>query len=256
MHLMNNKWVLNEGRIEMPEIKKVKGRVKTYIQGLDERMQGGIPQGYVVLVCGTAGSMKSSFTFNIIYNAAKNEGKKGLYVSLEQERGSLLRQMKKLGMNIKEVKELITLIELREPRKRGGKDTFFKKGDWMEALLSQIQNYKKTMGFELLVIDSLDALYALTTIKDPRTEIFHFFRGLRNLGITTFIITEMPQSRKEFGKYEVESFLSDGIIHLSIERLGNTVGRYVNIAKMRETRHATDFFPLVVDENGFAIIAK
>ena len=251
---MHNK--IEKGRNRMPEIKKVKGRVKTYIKDLDERMQGGIPQGYVVLVCGTAGSMKSSFTFNIIYNAAKHEGKKGLYVSLEQERCSLIRQMKKLGMNIKDVKELITLIELREPIKIGSKDTFFKKGDWMSVLLTQIQSYKKTMDFELLIIDSLDALYALTTIKDPRTEIFHFFRGLRNLGITTFIITEMPQSRKEFGKYEVESFLSDGIIHLSIERLGNTVGRFVNIAKMRETKHATDFFPLVVDENGFAIIAK
>jgi len=241
----------------MPEIKKVKGRVKTYVKDLDERMEGGVPKGYVVLVCGTAGSMKSSFTFNILYNAAKNENVKGLYVSLEQERGSLLRQMKKLGMNIKNVSHLVSLIELREPIKRGvGKETLFKKGNWMDALLTQIQNYKKAIDFEILVIDSLDALYALTTIEDPRTEIFHFFRGLRNLGITTFIITEMPQSRKEFGKYDVESFLSDGIIHLAIERLGNTVGRFVNIAKMRETRHATDFFPLVVDENGFAIIAK
>jgi len=241
----------------MPEIKKVKGRVKTYVKDLDERMEGGVPKGYVVLVCGTAGSMKSSFTFNILYNAAKNENVKGLYVSLEQERGSLLRQMKKLGMNIKNVSHLVSLIELREPIKRGvGKETLFKKGNWMDALLTQIQNYKKAIDFEILVIDSLDALYALTTIEDPRTEIFHFFRGLRNLGITTFIITEMPQSKKEFGKYDVESFLSDGIIHLAIERLGNTVGRFVNIAKMRETRHATDFFPLVVDENGFAIIAK
>ncbi|MDI6916903.1 MAG: ATPase domain-containing protein [Thermoplasmatales archaeon] len=240
----------------MPEIKKVKGRVRTYVKDLDERMEGGVPKGYVVLVCGTAGSMKSSFTFNILYNAAKNESVKGLYISLEQERDSLLRQMRKLGMNIKDVKELVTLIELREPIKRGSKETLFKKGNWMEALFTQIQNYKKAMDFEILIIDSLDALYALTTIEDPRIEIFHFFRGLRNLGITTFIITEMPQSRKEFGKYEVESFLSDGIIHLAIERLGNTVGRFVNIAKMRETKHATDFFPLVVDENGFAIIAK
>jgi len=240
----------------MPEIKKVKGRVMTYVKDLDERMEGGVPKGYVVLVCGTAGSMKSSFTFNILYNAAKNESVKGLYISLEQERGSLLRQMRKLGMNIKDVKELVTLIELREPIKRGSKETLFKRGNWMDALFTQIRNYKKTIDFEILIIDSLDALYALTTIEDPRTEIFHFFRGLRNLGITTFIITEMPQSRKEFGKYEVESFLSDGIIHLAIERLGNTVGRFVNIAKMRETKHATNFFPLVVDENDFAIIAK
>ena len=32
----------------MPEIKKVKGRVMTYVKDLDERMEGGIPQGYVV----------------------------------------------------------------------------------------------------------------------------------------------------------------------------------------------------------------
>lgn len=242
----------------MPEIKGIRGRVKTYVKDLDQRMEGGIPKGYVVLVCGTAGSMKSSFTFNILYNAAKSEGAKGLYISLEQDRSSLIRQMRKIGMSIRDVSELVSVIELREPIKRevtkGG--TFFKKENWMEVLLTQIQNYKKTMDFELVVIDSMDALYALTPISDPRTEIFHFFRGLRNLGITTFIISEMPQSKKEFGKYEVESFLADGIIHLSIERLGNTVGRYVNIVKMRETKHATDFFPLVVDESGFGIIAR
>jgi len=116
----------------MPEIKKVKGRVMTYVKDLDERMEGGVPKGYVVLVCGTAGSMKSSFTFNILYNAAKNESVKGLYISLEQERGSLLRQMRKLGMNIKDVKGLVTLIELREPIKEEVRKHFLKEETgWM-----------------------------------------------------------------------------------------------------------------------------
>ena len=43
-------------------------KIKTYIEGLDQRLEGGIPPGHIVLVCGTSGSMKSSLTFNIGYN--------------------------------------------------------------------------------------------------------------------------------------------------------------------------------------------
>ena len=46
----------------------MKPRVKTYIQGLDEQMSGGVPKGHVVLISGMPGTMKSSVAFNILYN--------------------------------------------------------------------------------------------------------------------------------------------------------------------------------------------
>ena len=39
-------------------------RIPTNILGLDESMEGGIPQGHIVIVAGASGAMKSSVTFS------------------------------------------------------------------------------------------------------------------------------------------------------------------------------------------------
>ena len=41
-------------------------RIPTHIEGLDENMQGGIPQGHICLVAGASGAMKSSLTFSCL----------------------------------------------------------------------------------------------------------------------------------------------------------------------------------------------
>ncbi|MFO7618985.1 MAG: RAD55 family ATPase [Thermoplasmata archaeon] len=61
-------------------------RIKTYVKGLDEVMQGGIPEGSVILIAGKPGTMKSSFAFNILYHNANKEDMSGVYVTLEQGR--------------------------------------------------------------------------------------------------------------------------------------------------------------------------
>ena len=40
-------------------------RIPTHIEGLDEKMQGGIPQGHISIVAGASGAMKSSLTFSM-----------------------------------------------------------------------------------------------------------------------------------------------------------------------------------------------
>ena len=81
-------------------------RVPTFIKGLDENMEGGIPKGYVVLLTGMPGSMKSSVGFNILYNNAKQNKTKGVYISLEQGRDSLLEQMNRLNMPVADIENL------------------------------------------------------------------------------------------------------------------------------------------------------
>jgi circadian clock protein KaiC len=240
----------------MAENDETHERLKTYVGGLDERLGGGIPRGHIVLLCGGSGTLKSSFAFNILYNLAKERKIKGSYLSLEQSRASLKRHMKKLGMDPDEVKDALAIIDLGALRKEMREFEKTEKVEWLESLERQIRTYKSYLGFEVLVIDSLDALYVLSRLDNPRNEMFHFFEVLRDLELTTIMISEMPQDRVQFGKYEVEPFLADGIIHLVMEREGRTVGRYVSVVKMRETKHSTDYFPLLVDQTGFKIVTK
>jgi KaiC/GvpD/RAD55 family RecA-like ATPase len=84
---------------------------KSYIKGFDEELNGGIPEGHIILVSGTPGTMKSSVAYNILYNNIKFEGSTGVYVSLEQSRENLLFQLKSLGLH--DIDDLnLTILDL------------------------------------------------------------------------------------------------------------------------------------------------
>ena len=68
-------------------------RIPTYISGLDEKMQGGIPKGHIVLIAGVSGSMKSSIGFASLYHAVLEGRTSGIYVTLEQSKESLATHM-------------------------------------------------------------------------------------------------------------------------------------------------------------------
>jgi len=86
-------------------------RIPIYIQGLDEHIQGGIPEGSVVLLSGISGTMKSSLCFNIMFNEAL-KGKNALYVTLEQSSQSLLVHVENLGFDFTKV-NIITVTSLQ-----------------------------------------------------------------------------------------------------------------------------------------------
>jgi len=230
-------------------------RIGTYVKGLDERMEGGIPKGHITLICGRAGSMKSTLAWNIIYNSAKLKKTRCIYISLEQRGESLLRQMKKFGMDTAGMEEIM-IMDLGKLRSTKELSIAPSQQDWMPAILRGITAYKGTFGCEIVVIDSLDALYTLSSMESPRVKLYHFIEGLRDLNLTVFLISEIRESDFKFGQFGVESFLSDGIIHIDLSREGKQVGRYIGIAKMRETNHVQGYFPLIADRTGFRIVTK
>ena len=179
-----------------------------------------------------------------------------MYLTLEQSRQSLLEHMEKLGMEQEGLDDLV-VIDLAKVRKEvaGGGDMKTKDIDWINSIMTALKSYKEMFGCEVLVLDSLAAVYALTTFKKPRSELFYFFEELRDLGLTTFLISEMPTDKNVFGLYGVEDFLADGIIHLNVERSGNTVNLFVSIVKMRKTHHDRSYFPLIFENGEFEIVA-
>ncbi len=232
--------------------------VKTYVGGLDDKIEGGIPQGSVILISGPTGSMKSSFSFYIAYNHLKNT-KNGnvIYISLEQSRESLLKQMVSLGMDIDKLPEncefsIFDWGLVRKIVKDSGKQEDV---NWLEAIINPVREFGKNRKLDFVILDSLNALYAITNLENPRNQLFFLFEALRELGATTLVISETSYNSMQFGTYDVEGFLADSIIHLSMERIGRTLGRYISIIKIRGVKHSTDYYPLLVDTKGFRIIS-
>ena len=235
-------------------------RVMTHIEGFDECMEGGIPERHMILICGSAGTMKSTFAYSILYNEVSKENMNGLYITLEQSRENLLTHMDGMGMNASVVGEKLSVLDLSEIRRElwiERQDLYMQDQHmWMDFISRIVELIRTVENCKLLVVDSLNALYALVNFTNPRNELFMFFEKFRNLGMTTFFIAESKSEDTLCGEFGVEDFMCDGIIQLLMREEGDTFNRYIRCVKMRSSRLDTSYFPLLVTENGFKIIRE
>ncbi len=225
-------------------------RVRTYIRGLDEQLQGGVPKSHVVLIAGKPGTMKSSVAFSTVYNNAKSDGLGCVYVTLEQSRDSLLENMAGLGMDIKGLESKLSVLDLGLIRKKLKQ---LANKSWLEVFKMYIDNLDKTMDPSILIIDSLPVLEVMAKFEDPRDDLFRLFEWLRELEITTILIAEMEQDSDKFCE-NGEDFLSDGIVHLDLRRDDRQVNLFLSVVKMRKTAHRRGYYPLIFDEGGFEVV--
>ena len=234
-------------------------RVRTYIVGMDEYLEGGIPSGFATLICGRPGSMKSSLAYSILYKNAINDedGGKGIYITLEQTPESMMEQMESLQMSAHEKITMISYNDIDSELERSRLDHRLEQ-NWIRRILNYLENLcKSDEENSLLVIDSLNGLYSLTKVETPRREIFMFFKSLREMGLTTLLISEMA-SHSQFSNCGVEDFLADGIIHLDLDRdsTTHTLALKIGIVKMRCTNIGRRYFPLVYRDGTFSIMRK
>ena len=94
-----------------------RNRIPTHIRGFDDAIGGGLPEGYVVLVSGAPGTMKSSLAFSQLYQNALRDGRKGAYFTLEQSKDLLLEHMASLGMADPKAWQNLVLLDMGNIRK-------------------------------------------------------------------------------------------------------------------------------------------
>ncbi|MFQ5910296.1 MAG: RAD55 family ATPase [Thermoplasmata archaeon] len=247
---------LPEAEASAPQPEKV---FRTYIEGFDASLDGGIPPGHIIQISGAPGTMKSTLAFSILYNNAKEKLANGLYVTLEQTRESLIRQMEKLGMFVGREfgVEILDLSVFRQ----GEEDWLGDFGDggrrespWFKKFRNILETHKKTRGFELLVLDSLPLLEIVCGIKDSRYGLFKLFRWLRDLGATTFVIAETTPDEKVV---QESDFMVDGLLYLLMEKSPEMyVQRMLRCAKMREVNHDPGYYVIEFNDRKFLASPK
>lgn len=194
--------------------------------------------------------MKSTLMLNLLYNNCRNNGTGGIYISLEENKESVLRTASNIGFTEYKDEKLI-ISDLGDFRIMYP-DVDIQQ-NWLDTVQIMIKNFKDLRGSEIVVIDSLSALYSMVSFKNPRKELFYLFRAFQKLGITAFLITEMDPGSDEYGMYN-EGFLSDGIIHLRYHAVGETESQLrIKCVKMRHVRHSHSFFSLLFDEGQFMV---
>ncbi len=227
-------------------------RMKTYVEGYDRILEGGIPLNHIVLLAGTPGTMKSSLSYYMLYHNVLNSDAVAVYVTLEQSRDSLLRQMEKMGLDTAPVKERLHVLDLSLIRRK--LKELSAGGSWMQVFRGYLSNLRQTLGFQYVVIDSLDVLKTMAGVTSQnRTDLFYLFEWLRELGCTVILISEASPEKLLDGTSD-EGYLSDGIITLKMQVVRDVeTQRRIRTVKMRETNHDPSYYSLLFNDGKFQV---
>jgi len=239
-------------------VERVKG-----IQGLDKALNGGIPEGNMVLVSGGAGTGKSTLCLQFLMNGANLFGEKGLYVSTEQSLAELRKQAASFNWDLDGLINKNMLKILYFDITKG--DSFMKKLD------ETINSFKP----KRIVIDSMttltdallvsgieeDSAFSMVQIAEtvspiPKTEqiiaksiLYRLILELKKHEVTTMLTSELFEGSDRLSADGISEFITDGVIVLNALAVGDQMNRTLQIRKMRYT-------PIEAGINSYSIMDK
>lgn len=225
-------------------VEKLVEKLATGVDGLDQLLKGGFPKGSVILVCGGPGSGKTILGIQFLVKGVTDYNQPGLYLSLEESKSDVCREMLNFGWNLekleKERKLLvidISPIRVLPSELKFGDLVIGRKEFTAASLIDAIKSHVKSIKAERIVIDPLTILSI--QYRDPyerRNVIVQLFQSLIELGVTTLVTSEV-RTNFTWRRLELEEYISQGVILLEAVRTGQTLVKTILIEKMRGTDH-------------------
>jgi circadian clock protein KaiC len=222
-------------------------RVSTGTRGLDEMLGGGIPQGFSVLVAGSAGVGKTSLALQFV-EAGAQQGEPGIYVSFEEADCKLAHLARGFGLSLDQRQQEGLVVMKHLCPVRLSPDQFI----W------ELKHEARRLGAKRVVIDSLtDLTMGLEDGAHYRETVFLLCDALQELGITTLLTSEVPELfGQTFVTSEHVSIIVDGIILLKYVELESEIQRAISVLKMRGCDHDKGIRRYSIDPRGVSIASR
>lgn len=222
-------------------------RISTGISGLDDLIEGGIPEGFTVLVAGNPGTGKTILTSHFLYEGLK-KGESGIYVSFSESRLQYLSNTDRLGMNFRSFDAggpKFSFLDFTSVNKDGITDA-------LEEVLLVISETKT----KRMVIDSFSAIAQAFENQNEARMALQVILGkiTRAEGVTSMLIAEVPISQTGVGS-GIEEFVSDGIIKMEYGA-NNASPLTIRVVKMRGTSMDREPHTISIGSEGMIVFAK
>jgi len=227
-------------------------KVLSGIGGLDEILEGGLPEGRTTLISGGPGSGKSVVGLEFIYRAAV-VGESAIFISFEERASEIKQNALTMGWDL-------------DPLEQGGKlfimeakvDTaMVLTGDFnLQGLLAIIGGKARTMGAKRIVIDAIDVLLRL--FDDPareRNEMYMLHDWLKNEGLTSLLTVKTSEQEITAARFAFLDFMVETVIHLDHRVIEQVATRRLRVVKYRGSGFGMNEYPYVITSNGVSVIA-
>ena len=221
-------------------------RVSTGIEGLDDLLQGGYPQGSVTLVAGTPGTGKTIVCFQYIQNGIKHK-EKCLFLTSDERIDNLVHQAKKFGFDfdsaIQNGQLKFLYLDLEKQTVHKEMEDEIRIGKYSRVVLdsltplSEMPVWVVNRGSEIIPAgDSLaNTSVPLDSIQATRMHVRRLLRILEEDASTALVTSEITEGTRNLSRDSVSEFLVDGILILDLDPSMDR--RKLIVRKMRGTKH-------------------
>ncbi|MCP5503491.1 MAG: circadian clock protein KaiC [Leptospiraceae bacterium] len=221
-------------------------KIQTGIKGLDEVLHGGIPQGRITMLKGSAGTGKTLLAIEILLKSAMLDKEPGVYISFENTVNQIMEDISSFGWNLSspEMQKLLKIdyfgINDYESYSEGEIS--------INVLGERVEHLLKKTNATKLVFDTLESLWDVVgDSKSFRWQFRNFLRRFTQQDITLIITSEQINGQS---KYPFDEFVSDCVIHLEQNIISEIVTRKLRIIKYRGTTHGLNAYPYIISESG------
>ncbi len=222
----------------------------TGIKGFDEVTEGGLPKNRTTLICGGAGSGKTLLGLDFLIKGATDFKEPGIFMSFEETEDELYKDVASLNLDLeglvsqKKIHFEYVLLERKDIQEQDFN---------LEGLLIRLEHAIDLIGAKRVVLDSIESIFAgVTDVGILRVEIKRLFRWLKNKEVTALVTGETGQS--SLTRHGLEEYLSDCIILLDNRVREQIAIRRIRVIKYRGSKHGTNEYPFVIDNNGLSVI--
>lgn len=203
-------------------------RVKTWIDGLDDVLEGGLPDKSAILLVGEPGSGHVLLAQQIMYYHALKEGKVA-YFTTNRSADTLREDLKAFGWEISPLEET---------------DRWIFAEDLKEISLRVEQNC-------WTIVDSLSYLLLTQKLKSVIDVVESLLEDAQKYGgIHLLLLTHGMHDTQTETTIE---HLADGTMEFITQEIGSTVDRRIRIKKMTRTVYAQRLIPFQISEHGIIV---
>lgn len=219
-------------------------RVPTGIKNFDKLIQGGFDKNSTNLIVGNTGAGKSIFATQFLIEGIR-KGEKGLYITFEEEKQNFFENMAAFGWNLEELEKKgdFTFLEYSPEKVK----TMLEEGGGI------IENIVLRKKIQRVVIDSITTFELLFDSDIEKREASISLFNLLGKWNCTSLLTYEGNPFKVNQSTGTVSFESDAIILLYFLRGKKQRDRYIEVLKMRGTKHSRYVYPVTIENHGITV---
>ena len=207
-------------------------------------MMGGFPYPSAILVSGEPGTGKTTLAVQSLFSGA-SKGERGLYITAISEPQWLVQKfLSSFNFYNQELveREVVTFIDIGSALMKNPSE-----------MLNIIKKKIEQNNPQRVVVDPITPICDMLQWRGETREFVHeFFAFLKAYGCIAIITSEMSYDDIA---HSVEAYMVDGVIVLSYPEEEKVRRKFLEVLKMRGTKHTTGRQLIDITDDGIAVQA-